>query len=74
VNRLQRQLLGGFASIEELDAAIEAELERVGPEEGERLLREFMVSEGFPVCTALDYPVWRMSSPAPPRTRAALAW
>jgi hypothetical protein len=54
VNRLQRQLLGGFASIEELDAAIEAELERVEPEEAERLLREFMDSEGLPACTAPD--------------------
>jgi hypothetical protein len=54
VNRLQRELLGRFASVEELDAAIEAELERVGPEEAERLLREFMASEGLSLCTAPD--------------------
>jgi hypothetical protein len=47
LDRLQRELLGEFASEAELDAAIEAELARLTPEEAERLLRDYAAEEGL---------------------------
>jgi hypothetical protein len=41
LERLQRELLGEFSNEDELDAAIEAELARMTPDEAERVLREF---------------------------------
>jgi hypothetical protein len=48
VCRLQRELLGGFASIEELDAAIEGELARLTPEEPARIM----------ACTSEEATAW----------------
>jgi hypothetical protein len=47
LRRLERVLFGGFASESELDTAIEEELDRLGPEEAERFLREFIRAEGL---------------------------
>ena len=45
-DRLQRQLLSGRVEEPELDAAIEAELARLTPEEVDRFLREFAADAG----------------------------
>lgn len=47
LRRLERAFFGGFASEAALDAAIDAELNKLEPEERERFLLEFMRDEGL---------------------------
>jgi hypothetical protein len=47
LRRLERAFFGGDASETELDAAIEAELDKLEPEERERFLLEFLREEGL---------------------------
>jgi hypothetical protein len=47
LDRLQRDLLREFDGEAELDAAIEAELVRLGPEQAERFLREYSTEESL---------------------------